>query len=278
MPFSVKRKRAFINWNLLKLQNPLRTNGLNSSLADEKRCALIYNNFPPSRSINMQWQRFMGNIKSSLSNKDFSIRIPGLKKKKLRRFRFCQQIYFRWWRRNFLPPTWLRYLGCQNRVEKYSSAPLEDYILFHPNTDAGAFAARASFEDVWLHGDASYYHHTWRLFIKIVWEYFDTCITWSLTLTFPRQPDFDTNIFRNSLYSVLINIISMVYGVWNFKYKLAFKTPISVKYLFQTTEFRYGGAHLEWRPFCFVFQIVCCIFKKIVWKDIYVLQSKNFDY
>ena len=65
------------------------------------------------------------------------------------------------------------------------------------------FDARPNFEDVELQDDWSSHHHAKRIFLKLS---FDTSITGSPTLTFPWQPVFDSHVFWNSNFLVLINI------------------------------------------------------------------------
>ena len=119
----------------------------------------------------------------------------------------------------------------------------------------------------------------------------DFCITWLPTLTFPWQPVFDRHVFQVLHFSVLINIISMFYGVicffslslatiYQIRYNSAFLIPISVEYLF------FNCRNPRWRTRSTMKTILLCIsinvlyfqFVNILLLGIYELQSNNLDF
>ena len=127
---------------------------------------------------------------------------------------------------------------------------------------------------------------TWRLFLKIFWEHFDTCITWSPTLTLPWQP-----VFQFLHFSVLINIISMVYGVIRF-FSLILATIYQIRYNLAYIILKFREVFIlscrtsRWQTTIAMKTTLLCIsidvyyfqFFNILLLGIYVWQSNNFDF
>ena len=104
----------------------------------------------------------------------------------------------------------------------------------------GSLLSSCTVQNVWLQntGRCPIKCSDWRLFLKMFWQYFDT-VSRDHQLWRFHGDQFLTPMY----FSVLINIITMVYGVicvfclsratfYQIRFNLGYVIPISVKYLF----------------------------------------------